>query len=617
MSTSEGGGWQPRPVRRLGEGPRREQQRSGRASGSPDPAPFTPEPELPAPEFPPPSETGTVVRPASGQRSFGRQAPPPRGGAGVLVALIITALLVGVIIVLFFEPGLIDANFNTNAEGDFSASDGPGVQTSLFEARLTERPPAIPEILGAVSPVYEFRVPERRLGPFVFEAELTNPTQDPRNLGAYTWNGDEWTRLGDANLSSDGATARIDLAEAPANLVILRRLQFRDVIAGRVPRGEEPQSILAGSLTLVHPDGWHPGEDGSLLGGVELVNAQVPQNRWPTVYATDEQADLVNDILASDNLRRQHIANIQHAIKSGLHDGVDIHYLDVSPALQSQFTSFISELAGRLHREDRGVSVHIPITAAGGVGEGGYDLSQLGASADFIVIEPPLDPTLFEAAIAASLPTVLERIESSKVLLALPSHAVVRDASGFREITQRDALDIASLISIREPGPYRPGMRVTLQGNSILLDNLAGGLRWDSVNRIVTFTYPDQTGSAVTVWIHNRFSAAFQLQVVSDYELGGIYISNASADPGNANLWPAVAAFFESGLPDLRLPNAILFDPIFSVEAGQLSGASGGGWQFWDLPTEPGDYRAQLVVSDGDVRVGHVITVPVRAEGTE
>ena len=96
-----------------------------------------------------------------------------------------------------------------------------------------------------------------------------------------------------------------------------------------------------------------------------------------------------------------------------------------------------------------------------------------------------------------------------------------------------------------------------------------------------------------------------------------MYVSNASADPANANLWPAIAAFFEAGIPDLRLPNAILFDPIFSVEAGELSGNSGSGWQFWDLPTTPGDYRAQLVVSDGDVRVGHVITVPVRAEDGE
>ena len=540
-------------------------------------------------------------------------------GLGIMLILLMAALLVAVVIVLFFEPGLIDTSFNTEDDSQSLApaeTAGPAAPV-LFESRLMEQAPPIPDVLGAASPIYEINAPDGRIGPFEFQLSLTNPTQDDRNLGVYTWNGEDWIRLGDAVLTSDRSAARIALNEVPENLAILRRLQFRDVIAGRVPRGEEPQSILSGSLTIVHPDGWQPGGDGSLLGSVDLPAAATTQSVWPTVSATDDQTELVNDILASDNLRRQHIANIQHAIKSGLHDGVDIHYLNVSPALRSQFTSFISELADRLHREDRGLAVHIPISASGGIGEGAYDLSQLGASADFIVIEPPLDPTIFQASIDASLPTLLQRVQSNKLLLALRSNAVVRTSAGFRQTSQRDALGIASELSIREPGPYRPGQRVTLQGNSIMLDSLSGGLRWDNVNRIMSFTYPDQTGAAVTIWLHNRFSAAFHLQVVSQYELGGVYVSNASADPANANLWPAIAAFFEAGIPDLRLPNAILFDPIFSVEAGELSGNSGSGWQFWDLPRTPGDYRAQLVVSDGDVRVGHVITVPVRVEGVE
>ena len=540
-------------------------------------------------------------------------------GLGIMLILLMAALLVAVVIVLFFEPGLIDTSFNTEDDSQSlapSETAGPAAPV-LFESRLMEQAPPIPDVLGAASPIYEINAPDGRIGPFEFQLSLTNPTQDDRNLGVYTWNGEDWIRLGDAVLTSDRSAARIALSEVPENLAILRRLQFRDVIAGRVPRGEEPQSILSGSLTIVHPDGWQPGGDGSLLGSVDLPAAATTQSVWPTVSATDDQTELVNDILASDNLRRQHIANIQHAIKSGLHDGVDIHYLNVSPALRSQFTSFISELADRLHREDRGLAVHIPISASGGIGEGAYDLSQLGASADFIVIEPPLDPTIFQASIDASLPTLLQRVQSNKLLLALRSNAVVRTSAGFRQTSQRDALGIASELSIREPGPYRPGQRVTLQGNSIMLDSLSGGLRWDNVNRIMSFTYPDQTGAAVTIWLHNRFSAAFHLQVVSQYELGGVYVSNASADPANANLWPAIAAFFEAGIPDLRLPNAILFDPIFSVEAGELSGNSGSGWQFWDLPRTPGDYRAQLVVSDGDVRVGHVITVPVRVEGVE
>ena len=93
--------------------------------------------------------------------------------------------------------------------------------------------------------------------------------------------------------------------------------------------------------------------------------------------------------------------------------------------------------------------------------------------------------------------------------------------------------------------------------------------------------------------------------------MGGVYLSNVSADRANANLWPAVAAFLESGQVDLRLPNPILFSPVFAVEDGSLNGASGAGWQVWELPAAAGEYEAQMIVSDGDVRVGTVITVPV------
>ncbi len=615
MTTPSGGEWRPQPVRRIGEA---SEQGRRRARQPMRPDPFDSQTGSDGRQVLPPA--GLLRRSAAPDESSPDRAVGTGRGISGLIVLLIAALAVAVVIVLFFEPGLVDTSFNTDSSATNTTSSTQVVRPLVpvqFEARLVEDLPPIPDVLGVVSPVYELRVPSNRLGPFDLTLALSTPTQDVRNLGVYTWDGDDWIRLNDAIVSSDGGAARITLNEVPDNLVVLRRLQFRDVIAGRVPHGEEPQDELAGSLTLVHPDGWQPGEDGSLLGSVELLAPSITPNVWPTIYSTPDQAELVNDIMASDNLRRQHIANIQHGILSGRYDGVDIHYLDISPALRTQFTSFVSELADRLHRDDRGLSVHIPINAAGGVGEGAYDLTQLGAAADFVVIEAPLDPTLFQPSIDASLPTLLQRIEPNKLLLGLRSSAVVRTVEGYGELSQREALGIASDLSVREPGPFTPGRRVTLQGNSFRVDELSGGLRWDNVNRVVTFTYPDPTGTAVTIWIHNRFSAAFHLQVVSDWALGGVYVSNASADGANANLWPAIAAYFESGVPDLRLPNSILFDPVFSVEAGELSGTSSSGWQFWDLPAAAGDYRAQLVVSDGDVRVGHVITVPVRYDGAD
>ena len=572
--------------------------------------PFSSGPPRRVGDTPPSAQTPFEPQP---QREPLPPQPAPRaatrsgGGAGIWIVLLLGGLLAAAIVVLFFEPGLVGRVNEAEQAGETPVQQ----LTTRFQATLRDQLPEVPDVLGLASPIYDLRLPAGRAGPIELTVRLSTPTQDGRNLGAYTWDGEDWVRLGPAELVSDGVSARITLNDAPDNIVILRRLQFRDVLAGRVPQGSEPSADVVDSLTIVHLEGWVPAPDGSLLGGVLAIPGSVTQSIWPVLWAGPEQAVTINDILASDQLRRAHIGAVQIAIQNGRYEGVDIDYRDVSPALRSQFSAFITDLADQLHRDDRGLSVHVPLTTSGGFGEGAYDLTVLGAAADFIVAEPPLDPTIHNAAIAASMPTLLSRVPRERVLLAISSDAVVRSGGALATTTQRAALGIASTVSVRETGPYVAGGRVTLQGNSIQRDNASSGLHWDETTRTVSFSYPDLTGNQVTVWIENRFSAAFKLTAVEEYSLGGVYLSNVSADRANANLWPAVAAFLESGHVDLRLPNPILFSPVFEVEAGSLSGANGAGWQVWELPAVGGDYEAQLIVSDGDVRVGTAITVPI------
>ena len=570
-----------RPPRRVGEAPAPSTQ-----------TPFSEQPPRPPPPPPP-------ARPPA-ENGGGR-------GLGIGIVLLLGGLLAALIVVLFFEPGLA-----ARADQDAEPSSGAAAQrTTRFEAALGERLPEVPEVLSAASPLFELHAPSGFMGPLDLTIRLSTPTQDARNLGAYSWDGGEWRRLGPAVLASDGISVRVTLEQPPDNIVILRRLQFRDVLAGRVPQGEEPSADVVDSLTIVHLEGWSPAPDGSLLGSVPPIPRSVAQSVWPVLWAGPEQAVAVNDILASDQLRRAHIGALQIAIQNGRYEGIDIDYRGVSAALRAQFSAFITDLADQLHRDGRGLSVHIPLTTSGAFGEGAYDLTVIGAAADFIVAEPPLDPTIHQAAIDASMPTLLARVPREKVLLAVSSDAVVRSGGLLATTTQREALGLASSLSVRETGPYVAGERVTLQGTSIQRDSASSGLHWDETTRTTSFSYPDLSGNQVTIWIENRFSAAFKLLAVEEYRLGGVYLSNVSADRANANLWPAVAAFLESGQVDLRLPNPILFSPVFAVEDGSLSGASGAGWQVWELPAAAGEYEAQMIISDGDVRVGTVITVPV------
>ena len=532
----------------------------------------------------------------------------PRIPLGYVAALVIAGLLAGVLVVLFWEPGLIE---RTVGEAEPAVPEPYGLE-------LRDGLPATPRELVAASPIYDLRAPAGT-GQVTITLALTTPTQDARNLGAYTWTGTEWRRIGDVDLALDGAAARTTVPAAPANIAVLRRSRFSSIIAGHLPRDQEAAAQVVEALTIAHPQAWRPGGDGSLLDGPsrDVARQFTPAaagaglSIWPSLDAGLDETDVVNEILSDDFLRRAHISAIQFAVQSGGYQGVDVNYSRVSPSLREEFSAFIADLAVNLRRNDRGLSVHVPIAPGGAFETSAYDIAALGEAADFIVVEPPADPTLFERALADSAPALLEEIDPQRLLLALRSDAVVRSAGGVARISQREALRIASLLSVRERGPYPPSSSITLQADSLLIDNSSTGLHWDEQARAVSFSYPAEGGGTVTVWIENRFSAAFKLLAVAEHGFGGIHLGNISADPSNAFLWPAVEAFFRLGSPDLRHPNPALFIPVFSVESGILSGSSAAGRQAWQLPPRAGEYEARVVVGDGDVRVGHVIAVEV------
>ena len=537
----------------------------------------------------------------------------PRSWRGLAVVLALVVGLAVALVVLFVEPIALleqdDEPAATAQPQQVAVAEAPG----SFQVTLRDRLPEVPDTLRPVSPIYDIVVDARVAGPYLFTLRLNAPTQDQRNLGAYTFGDSGWRRLDSALLNEDGSAAQVELDTPPANIAVLRRLQFRDTVTGRVHQGAELSPDAVNALTIINPEGFVPAEDGSLLGRVDQLPVGVTQPIYPVVFAQAEGAEIVNTVLASDQLRRQHINNILLMVQTGRYDGVDIDYQQVSPALRDAFTTFITELADQLHRDGRGLSVHVPLPRrdVSGLNEGAYDLAALGAAADLIKIAPLVDPSVFAETMESTLPSVLDRVPREKVLLSLSPRSVLRSANGFQQLSQRDALGLASTLSIREPGPVVSGSRVTLVGDSIFQDGGASGLFWDQFARMVSFVYPDTGGNLVTVWIENRFSAAFKLQAVEAFRLGGLDITDVSADGAQANLWTAVTIFLETGSAQPLRPNPALLTPFWEVDAGELTGSGSAGWVVWETPRLPGEYEARLILSDGDVRVGHGLAVTV------
>ena len=535
------------------------------------------------------------------------------GGDRGLVAIGAAVVALAVLIVVLFVPpiALLD-NDDEEASPLASAVIPVGGRTGV-EASLRGSFPDVPDSLRPVSPIYDLSIPAALPGPYIVTLRLTSDTQDQRNLGAYTHQDGGWQRLNPALLTLRGGAARVELDEAPANIAVLRRLQFRDMVTGQLPPGAELAAEALNTLTIINPVGFVPAADGSLLGRVEPLPADVTQPIYPVILAEEPEAEVINTIIASEQLRRQHINNILLMVQTGRFDGVDLAYGVISPALRSAFTEFINELADQLHRDGRGITLSVPLPRrdASGLNEGAYDLAALGVAVDRVKLLPPEDQSIYRETLAAALPAVLDRIPREKILLTLSLASVLKGPTGIQSLSQRDALGLASLVSVRESGPLLAGQRVTLVGDSIFRDGGASGLFWDRFANMVSFVYQDRNGAPVTVWIENRFSLAFKLNLLQEFELGGFALADVSANPAHADLWPVVNDFLESGIVQLLLPNPELLVPVWEVDAGELSGSGSAGWVVWTTPTIPGTYETRLIVSDGDVRVGHALDVTV------
>ena len=536
-----------------------------------------------------------------------------RGGTFFVVLLLAAAVAIAALIVILFVPPIALLNSDEESDPASATAADTVIPASDVEVATVDQMPDLPDFLTPASFLYTVRVPARLPGPYAFTLRLIQPTQDQRNLGAYTFQGGAWERLTSAILTDDGTSARIALEVAPANIAILRRLQFRNTVTGRLPAGAEISAVATNNLTIINPVGFTPGEDASLLGRVETIPPDLTQPVYPVVFAGEPEADIVNQVIASTQLRRQHINNILLMVQTGRHDGVDIDYQVISPALRDAFTEFVTTLADELRRDGRGLTIAVPLPRrdASGINEGAYNITALGAAADLVKLVPPRDPSIWLDSIQVALPWVLDRVPAEKLLLSLSSHSVEKSLQGFRLLTQREALGLAAQISVREAGPIRSGQRVTLVGDNIFQDAGASGLFWDRFARMVSFVAAGQTEDPVTVWIENRFSIAFKLQAISEFELGGLAIEDISATDGAADVWEPVIEFLEQGTVSPTFPNDQLFVPIWEVDAGELSGSGREGWVVWESPAIPGQYEARLILSDGNVRVGRALAVTV------
>ena len=112
------------------------------------------------------------------------------------------------------------------------------------------------------------------------------------------------------------------------------------------------------------------------------------------------------------------------------------------------------------------------------------------------------------------------------------------------------------------------------------------------------------------IFVENSYSAAFKLELVQAYGLGGLTVSDGSAESDVANLWPAIRDFISTATVNLIRPSDAMLQPTWQAEKGNLQSAT-GTTVVW-VPSDAGPQNVTPITSDGVGRFGQNVLVEVR-----
>ena len=506
-------------------------------------------------------------------------------------------MFLAVVILLVF---LFSGVFGGDGEGGGTAVEGPGIRGVYGEM------PGLPPGLVALSRFVELETEGDVSATIVLPLE-TAP-EDEAAVGFYTYDNGRWQRIADARLTRE-QRAEADLSPLPGNLAVLRVVAQAYQVAASLPQGGTLHPDAEAGI--ISPRDYKPLSDASLEGTPTDVGAGDSVLLIPTIVGSGEDtAAVVNDILASDSLRVQHVREIVRLVESGGFAGIDLEYSAVDPELRSEFSEFVEGLGLALREDGRRLSLTLPPP---GPQRQAYDWPLLGEAADILKILPIADPLDYWEMMPEAFDQLVEDVDPRKVMLVVsPFSAELADRGESRTLGFLEAMLLASEIKVREPAD--PEKIETDTGVKVVAVNLAQSegatdLRWSDEAAVISFSYgaPEKR----TVYIENVFSAGFKLEIVQVYALGGVAVSDASAEADVANIWPAVNRLIETGTVTLVRPNGDELVARWEAPDGGNLDATTGPAVIW-RSDQPGSFKLRMLIGDGDKRFGRELTVEVK-----
>jgi hypothetical protein len=365
-------------------------------------------------------------------------------------------------------------------------------------------------------------------------------------------------------------------------------------------------------VNIINPRDYSPASDGSVLGSKTEVAAEGALIMPTIVGSSQDTAAVVNDILSDGSLRDDHIQAITDLVKNAPYDGIDLEYSSVDVDLAGEFSDFVKGLSDSLHSENKRLSLTLPPPTNK---RQAYEWKELGKNVDIIRILPIADPVAYWETMPGAISQVVKDVDPGKVMLVVSPFSIEGTGDVTRPMGYLQALVQAAEAVVREPNAQdiKPGATVKLVARNLDEGEGASPLRWSDDAAAVSYAIGGTERKRI--FIENRFSVSFKLEMVQAYGLGGLAVSDASGQSDVANVWPTVNEFVRSNTATLIRPNDTMLLPSWQAPEGGDLGAGAGTSATWIAPAN-GTYNLILIVSDGERRFGRKLPIEVK-EGNE
>jgi hypothetical protein len=551
------------------------------------------------PREPPPDRPSRRELPRP-ERPFDRllRRRPERDPAPIIIGGTIAFLAIVIILVFLISSVL---------GGDDNGGDGQTIDIAQGVRGRLATIPTLPPGLEAVSAYIEFEIEGDNVARII-GLPLDDPVTDASDLGFYTFLGGRWQRQVDVSLEQDGRVAQGDFPAVPDNLAVLRVVSQAYVAAGSLPSGSTLHADA--NVDIVSQRDFAPVADGSIAG--DGTNLDLPEGIEiiPTIVGSgSEESDIVDSIIASEDLQGEHITAITELVADAGYAGIDLEYAAVDSNLTDEFTLFVTSLAEQLHAAGAKLSLTLPPP---GSQRSAYDWSAIGAAADYIRILPIANPVSYWETMPDALNRLVtdEGVDPRKVLLVVNPFSVETVGEVARPLGYLQAMVQAAEATVREPEnpeDIEPGSTVRLVARNLDENEGSSTIAWNNDSASLKYTVGGTDRR--DVYIENMFSIAFKLELVQAYGLAGAAVSDASAQSDTPDLWSVVNGLTSSATVSLARPNDSTLLPIWEADGGDL-GAGAGTSATWNAGEE-GTYKITLIVSDGVRRFGREISIDV------